>query len=148
VGAVRPQARPNSVLYACLATWVSAGIVGALTAVAFLVFALDPGMVATMREQDQSVAELGLTDSELRTTALIGLGLMALWAGVAMLLAFFAYRRHGWARTCLVVSAGVSVAFALTGAALVVPLLPAAAAVTAVYFLLRPDAREWYRSKP
>jgi hypothetical protein len=145
---LRPQARPNSVLYACLATWVSAGLVGALTALVFLVFALDPNMVATMREQDANVAELGLTDSELHTTALIGLGLMALWSGVAVLLAVLAYRRHGWARTCLIVSAGISVVFALTGAQLVVPLLPAAAAVSAAYFLLRPDAREWYRSKP
>lgn len=141
-------ARPTAVLHACLATWVAGGIVLATTALAFIVFAADPGIVEMMREQNPSaVQDLNMTDSELRTTAMVGIALMAVWAAAAMVLAFFVYRRHGWARICLLISAAASGLLALTGAQQVVPLLPMAAAAITVYSLLRPEARAWFNRR-
>jgi hypothetical protein len=138
-------ARPRALLQACIVTWVVAGIVLATTALAFIVFAADPGIVDMMRERDPSAVEdLNMSDAELRTTALIGIGVIAAWAASAVVLAFLAYRRQNWARICLIISAVTSSLLALTTASLVVPLLPVAAAGFTAYALLRPEVRTWF----
>jgi hypothetical protein len=66
-----------------------------------------------------------------------------LWCLVSMVLAFLAWRRVGWARVTLVVSAAVAGVVSLI--AFPVGLLSAVAAFTTVALLFTGGANDWYR---
>jgi hypothetical protein len=91
----------------------------------------DPNFEQLDAPTDQIVAALWL------------LGAIALiWGVVAMVLAWFAYRRANWARITLVVSAGMTALFSLV--AFPVGLLHTLGSIAVVALLFTGGANEWY----
>lgn len=137
--------RPDSVLYACLTTWITCGVVVLGLGVALATLVGDPGILDDLREQEAATLDrLDLSDGELRAMVFLTVGLVMAWALTAIGLAVLTFLRHDWARILLIISAVPAALLALTAITAVVPLVPAAACVFTVVQLLRPDARAWF----
>jgi len=139
------NARPAAVLRACLITWITAGATLLLCGIAFLMFAFSPDLLDQLREQNpQALEDLQMSEDEIRVTLLVGMAFLGAWAASALVLAVLVYRRHGWARICLIISAAASGLFALTGVAVVLPLVAVVACGVTIQMLLRRDVRDWF----
>ena len=142
--------RPPAVTWACILTWACAGLTTAATAISAVAFALEPDVILDeARLQSPELAEQGVTDTMLMATTYVMLGLVVLWCIAVVVLALLTFRRVGWARIVLVVSASVTAAVCLLGSALggfllVVPLV---ASAVAIVFLLRPDVKAWFAAR-
>ena len=91
------------------------------------------------------MADSGLTHDELLRATYLTVGAASAWSLVATVLAVLAYRRVPAARTSLLVCAcGAGVVCGLAALGAVVMLVPAAACVTTVVLLSRPDVRAWF----
>ncbi|MBZ5738309.1 hypothetical protein [Nocardioides mangrovi] len=138
--------RPSAVVWSCVLTWICTGVTAAGAGISALAFALEPDLILDeARRQSPELADRGITDTMLMTTTYVMLGFVVAWCLAAATLAVLTFRRIGWARIVLVVSASVTIAVSLLGTAmggflLVLPLL---ASVVTVAFLLRPDVRDY-----
>ena len=139
-------ARPDVVLWACLITWIFAGLVSLLMVMSAAVVATAPELVLDqLRRQDPEVTDDVLTQGTL-TSALYGVAAVSVvWSVVASVLAVLVLRRVRWARVALMASTGGVVAFLLVGVAQgqLLLLLPVMAAVTTLLLLARPEVRRW-----
>ena len=137
---------PVTVKVACFLTWVFSGLVallyiGMLTA---LLLAEDRIVDYVLDAPEWQRANL---DSDLLVPVLwVGCLMFLAWSLGACVLAWFAWRRHNWARWVLVVSAGVTVVAAMF--AFPVGVLHQLAAALTVAGLLSAAARAWYASQP
>jgi hypothetical protein len=132
-------------LWACVLTWVSAGLAALLMGLTALVLATSPELVMEeLRRQDPDVVEQGVTQGALRTATFAAAGVTLVWSTVATVLAVLVLRRLAWARVALLGCAAAAGAVSLVGsfasAALV---LPAAACAVVLSLLLRRDVRHW-----
>jgi len=143
------DARPASVVWACVLTWAAAGLTATLLVVTMLVVAADPdALFAEVRRQNPDLVEQGMTDGVMRATLFTVGGLVVVWSGVALALAVLTWRRVRWAAIALTVSAacaGVLCLVMLVGSVLMV--VPLAACALASSLLLRPEARAWYAAR-
>jgi hypothetical protein len=133
---------PYAVRLACALTWIFSG----LTAIAYLVvivgLAVDRGKILDLVRDNPGVRDTSLTDGELVGALVAASAVVILWCLAACLLALLTWRRHGWARSLLLVSVGVAGLVEL--AALPYSLLHVAACVVVFGLLLRVPAREWF----
>ena len=144
-----PDRRPGTVTAAGVLTIIFSGL-------AFLLFGFV--LVLVLVARDMMAGELettpgfeGISIDQVVAVAAVTMGVLALWALVAIILAIFALRRSNGARIGLVVSSVVVAlfcGFSLIGAAdpasflLVVVVL--AAAVTTIVCLFAGGAGDWY----
>lgn len=140
-----PPARPDSVLWACIVTWVFSGAAGLAMAALALVVAASPEMFFDeLRRQDPELARNGLTDQALTTAIYVTAGMTVVWSAVATTLAVLLFRRVAWARLALaacVAGAGAVCLLAATGS--LVMAAPLAGCVVTFSLLLRRDVRAW-----
>ncbi len=140
-----PDRRPEGVLVAFVVTLVSAGLVLLLTAISVAVMAVSPEalMDEVMRQQPE-LADQGVTQELLQTTTFVMGGMVMLWAGAAVVLAFLTLRRRRAAARALTVSAVMSAVLCVGGTfASLVLALPAFASIITVAVLRRPEVRAW-----
>jgi len=133
---------PTPVKVACVFTWVFSGLV-ALVYVALLfvlVVARDDivDYVTGLPEWQQS----NLSSDMLTPVLWLGSLLFLAWSVGAMVLAWFTWRRHNWARYLLVVSAGVSLLASVF--AFPVSLLHIVACVATIACLFTARSRAWF----
>ena len=145
-GATPTSTRPTEVVLACALTWVFAGLTLVVMAASMVVLATSPGLVFDeLHRQNPDLASQGVSDATLRTATFVIGGIVTAWSLAAVVVAVLAFRRVGWARTALVVSAAGSLAlllFATLGQVFLV--VPLAASVVTLALLVRPDVRAWY----
>ncbi|WP_460824394.1 hypothetical protein [Nocardioides ungokensis] len=141
-----PAVRPPGVVWACLLTWVFAGLALLVMGLSITMLATSPGLVFDeLHRQNPDLAATGVSDATLRSATFVIGGVVAAWSLIAVVVAVLAFRRVRWARAALVVSAAGSVAcclFATLGQFLVV--VPLAASVVTLALLVRPEVRAWY----
>jgi hypothetical protein len=127
-------------------TWVCTALAVLVMASSIAVLVADPAFVFDeLRRQNPELAEPDVSEQTLANATYVLGGLVILWSLAAALLAVLVFRRVGWARTALVVSAAVSAGLLLV-AVIVQPLLvlPLAASVVVLALLVRPDVRAWF----
>ncbi|MFC4784445.1 hypothetical protein ACT8ZV_08225 [Nocardioides sp. MAHUQ-72] len=141
-----PTVRPAAVSWACVLTWVCAGLTLLAMAASMALLAASPDLVfEELHRQNPDLAAQGLSDDTLRTATFAVGGVVVVWSLAAMVLAGLAFRRVGWARLSLVGSASASAVcllLATLGQFLLV--LPLAASVVTLALLVRPDVRAWF----
>ncbi|HET7690720.1 MAG TPA: hypothetical protein VFK41_10095 [Nocardioidaceae bacterium] len=144
--------RPASVTWAVILTWVFAGLTAMAMALVLLFIAIDrSGFEAEIERQmaaDPQIRNLGLSVDELIGVVLAACGVVAFWAVSAVVIAFFAFRRHVWARILLGASAAASAALSLVAILGVVPLLTLIPSVVTVVLLFSRSASAWYAGRP
>jgi hypothetical protein len=134
--------RPTAVVAACLLTWIFAGI-AALVFVAFGAFlAVRPYDLVNRVEGMQAWQDAGLSASMIQPVLWAAVVFYVCWAAAACVLAFFAWRRHSWARILLVVSAIAAVVLGVF--AIPVSLAHLAASAVAAGLLLGGSSNRWY----
>ncbi|MEQ6902006.1 hypothetical protein ABLM29_12865, partial [Nocardioides sp. YIM 152588] len=146
--AARADRRPGALVAACVLTWVTTALVAGGLLMVSLAIALtgDELWVEFERQQGQSLADFGVTESQV-TVAVYALTAIAVpWCLAAAGLALAAILGRRWARIALAVSSTLTglfcLALAIANPALVV--LVAVCAVT-TWLLLRPDVAAWRR---
>lgn len=143
------EQRPAAVLWAAVLTWICAGTVGLVAAIAVTVLAADSDAVMTqVLRENPEVADMGIDRNVLITgTVLLGLIVVA-WCLVACVIAAFAIRGAGWARLLLLASTTVATVLMASSAATAFFLVPFAfAGVATIVLLMRPQARQWFRAR-
>lgn len=143
---VPSERRPGAVLAACLITWILSGLTLVMMGLSVVVLAVAPDLVwDELLKQNPDLTEQGVTRAALGTATFVTAAVAAVWALAAIALAVLVYRRVGWARVALSISAvaaGVVCVLASIGALVMV--VPAIACGTALSLLVRPDVRGWF----
>jgi hypothetical protein len=141
-----PGARPPAVLWASVLTWVCTALAVLVMASSIAVLAADPGFVFDeLRRQNPDFDNQAVSEQTLTTATYILGGAVIAWSLAAALLAVLVFRRVGWARVALVISAAVSAGLLLVGSVVQIFLaLPLAASVVTLALLIRPDVRAWF----
>ncbi|MGZ4437646.1 MAG: hypothetical protein ACXVW6_08400 [Nocardioidaceae bacterium] len=145
-----PGRRPASVTAAAWLTWIFAGLtVGVYLLMLVMLVALKEQVLTAVR-QDPSLDNLNISGNQL-IAALWVVGVVVIfWCLSAMVLAFLAMRRMGWARVLLAVSSGIAALFSLfatfTGAFFAI--LIAVACIATMVLMFLPDANAWFAGRP
>lgn len=141
--------RPAAVVWACALTWALSGLVAVGMVLSAVVVAVSPDVfLDQLRRQDAQLAE-DVTEDLLIGT-IIGMAVvLVVWCTAAAVVALFAFRRAGWARVTLLVSAAVAGAGCLLGTALgSFPLLvPMIGCAVTVSMLNRREVRAWFAAR-
>jgi hypothetical protein len=143
-----PERRPATVAIAAGITWFFAGVAAVmfLLVVLMLMFAQD-ALVEAMRS-DARFDDLNVSVDDLLAAVWVVSAVAVFWSVAALALAFLAFRRLGWARILLAVSAGMTCLVSLLAfPAGLLMLLPAGAVLV---LLFTGGANDWYahRSRP
>lgn len=144
-----PARRPTSVVWACALTWAFSGLVAVGMLLSAVVIAVSPELVLDeLRKQDPQLAE-DVTEDLLVGSAIGTAVVLIVWCVAASVVAFFAFRRAGWAQITLLVSAAVAGVGCLVGVAigtfpLLVPLLGCAMTIG---LLNRREVRAWFAAR-
>jgi hypothetical protein len=142
-----PVRRPAAVVWACCLTWVCSTVTVLSMVASAVALALEPDrLFDEARRQNPDLASQGVTDDVLATVAYLMIAGIVLWCVAAIVVAVLVFRRIGWARIVLVVSAAVTAALCLVGSAVGAFLLaaPLLASVATLVLLLRADSRPWF----
>ncbi len=139
----RPH-RPDAVVWACVLVWAFCGLAVVVMSASVALLAGNPDVVLDqLQRQDEDLAGRD-TDLLVRVTYVTA-AVVGLWSLVAALLAALAFRRGAGGRIGVLVSSGVAGVVCLVGVfSSVLLLVPAAAALTTVALLSRPEVRAWY----
>jgi hypothetical protein len=86
-------------------TWVFSTLTAAVFTLVALLLVAQPGRVVARVEQLRQWQDTGLSASAIQPLLWAAVAFYVAWSLAACLLAWFAWRRHSWARTLLVVSA-------------------------------------------
>lgn len=140
-----PRRRPDSLIWACVLTWAFSSAMLLMMLATVLLLASDAGIVVDeLRRQGRDVSGVDL--DLLRSATYVTVGIGALWAVGAMVLAAVAYRGAGWGRVGLVVSAvACAVLCLLASVTSLLALLPGVVCLVTVVLLNRPEVRAWFR---
>jgi phosphatidylglycerophosphatase A len=141
-----PDRRPAGVVVAAALTWLFAGITALLflMVVAMLMFGQD-ALVEALRS-DARFDELNVSVDDLLAAVWVVSAVAIFWSVCAVILAVLAFRRVGWARIGLVVSAAMTMLFSL--GALPASLLLVLPAAATVVLLFTGSANAWYSRRP
>lgn len=115
------RARPDQVIWACGLTWVFSSIT--LLVLGFTTAGLladGAALIDEARAQSPQFDTSGMSDRMLLLGLALFVAVLVVWALSAMVIAFFVWRGHEWARITMIISAGV------TGGLAVVALIPSA----------------------
>lgn len=141
---VDTPAVPRSVKVACVLTWVFSGVVALLYAAMLVALAAAQDRIIDYFTRTPEWERSNLDPDMLLPALWLG-GLMFLgWALGACVLAWFTWRRQGWARWLLVASAGTTVLVALF--AFPFGLVHQVAAVAVIVCLVSASAKQWFGS--
>jgi hypothetical protein len=140
-----PGGTPAPVRTAAILTWAAAGLAIVGFALVGLFLATDRGELFDELERRREYQDLDVTRDQVTVVLGVGLVLLAVWAVVACVLAYFTWRGHNWARITLAVSAGVSAVFCLF--AIPVSLLHLVAGAVVVGLLFSPASNQWFRAR-
>ena len=138
--------RPPAVTRAAVVTWFFATLTILVMGASIVVVATDPALVFDqLQRTNPELVEQGISEQVVVQLVYLLGGLVIAWSLAAVAFASLAFRRVGWARQALVVSAAISSVFTLLGTLdsvlLVIPLM---GSVATVWWLTRPEAREWF----
>ena len=141
-------ARPAAVVQACITTWVASAIVLVAMVVVVVGFSVYPNLVKEVYESDSRFADSDIDLSQLKQASLVLASLFIVWSVAAIVLAWFAFRRHNWARVALIVSAGMAglLSLVLVISSPVLLVVTATCAATVVALSMKP-ARTWYQRR-
>ena len=140
-----PPPRPDSVLWACILTWVFSGLAGlSLAAVALVIAASPDTFFVELRQRDPQLDTQGFSDGALARLIYATATVTVVWSSVATVLAILLFNRVPWARLALVVCAAgagaVCLVLAVQSLVMVAPFL---ACATTFSLLLRREVRTW-----
>lgn len=138
-----PLRRPDALVWACVLTWAFSGLAAVMMAASALLMATSPDLV--LEELQRQGNELGDTSTGAITEAVyLSAAVVVGWSLLASLFAVLAFRGVPAGRSGLLASALVAAVVSLLGVlATPVVVVPAAAAMTTVFLLNRPDVRAW-----
>jgi hypothetical protein len=139
--AVRRE-RPRSVVAAAWLTWVFAGLTAFFFASLLATVLGDRARLLAALQANRRVAEARLSDEQIIGSMWVVAAVGIFWSLAAIALALLAYYGVNAARIVLVVSAALSAVPGLLAVPVGWP--AAAAAVTVVVLLFRPEANEWF----
>jgi len=147
-----PDKRPGTVTAAGVITIVFSSLTLLLFGFVFVGVLVAKDMMATELQEQPGFEDVTM-DQVVGAVALI-VGILAVWAIAAIVLAIFAMRRSNGARITLVVSSvivalfmGLSIVGAQDAASAMIPLLVVVAAVTTIVCLFAGGASGWYAGK-
>jgi hypothetical protein len=133
---------PGQVKMACILTWVFSGVVALLYLAALVALVVDRQPIVDRVVTSPTWRDAGLADDMLLPMLWLGVLLFLAWSVGAIVLAWFAWRRHNWARYLLAASAVVTL---LVGAVAFPVALPhQIACALAAGGLFAPRSRAWY----
>jgi len=142
-----PQERPSAVVTAVVLTTVLGVLAALLAVLTMIVVGMSPELVMEELERQRPALAEGTSISRLQTSTYVTGATCLLLCALALTLAGFVTVGRDWARRGLMITAAFSAgACFLTALMAPVALLPAAAAVTTVVLLARPESRAWCRS--
>lgn len=150
--ALRPAARPGTVLTAAVMTIVTSSVV-LLALVGAMFFVAGDRASFESEVSDEMGSQQAYQDVDVDPAVIVDvfIGLLvvfAVWALVAIVLAVMTMRGSNGARITLVVSAIGAALASLIGVLVVVPLLVTAVCVAVAVLLLRRDAAAWFTTRP
>lgn len=137
-----PPPVPASVRVACILTWLFAGVVALLYAILLVVLLADSQWIVDQVTASPAWTQAGLKQEMLLPVLWLGCLMFLAWSVSAIVLAFFTWRRHNWARYLLVVSAAAAIVAAFFAFPFGVPHQIAAAYVIGALFT--PAAKRWF----
>ena len=134
--------RPGGVVAACVLTWVFAGTSALVFAFVGAWLAVDPGRLVDRVASMQQFQDAGLSESMIQPVLWVAVAFYVAWSLAACVLAFFAWRRHSWARILLAVSAVGAVV--LGAFAIPVSIVHMIACAVAAGLLLGGNSNRWF----
>jgi hypothetical protein len=143
------EKRPATVTIAAVLTWLFASVTAVLFVLAIVVMSVSREQLVDTLREDPDVAALDFSTNDLLAMLWVVSAVVVFWCLSAIVLAVLAFRRVGWARIVLAVSAGIT-------ALITVPTLISApfalvvtlAAVATVVLLFVGGANAWYARRP
>jgi hypothetical protein len=132
-------------VWACVLTWVFAGLATLVMGISALALAAAPDLVfEELARQDPTFDRQGISDQAIRVATWITAGVTIVWSVAAAVLAVLVFRGSGWARVALAGSAaGAGVVCLLAAIGSLLTVLPLTACAVTVALLLRPEVRAW-----
>jgi hypothetical protein len=143
--AVPAGARPRTVMWACVLTWICSGFMALLLVVSMTFLAADSTLVLRrMHEQNPALARQGLSDHAILVVCFVFCALCVVWCLASVGFGVLVFRRVRWAWFALVLSASAVAALCLIGTVgSLMALAPLVAAGATLALLLRPESRRW-----
>ncbi|HET7356712.1 MAG TPA: hypothetical protein VFJ09_08565 [Nocardioidaceae bacterium] len=140
--------RPVTVTVAAVLTWLFAGLATAGYLVVVALLLADRTQLVDRVTTDPQFRGLNITGNELVAALWVMSAIIILWAVIAMVLAFLAFRGHNWARITLVVSSAVTFVACLAAFPFGLAHMIVAAAV--IVLLFTGGANDWFarRTRP
>ncbi len=144
--AAAPRARPATLVWACVLTWIFTGLAAAVLVTSIVLLARDPGVILDkMHEQNPDLASQGVSDHLILVVCYVTCALLTLWSVGASVLAVLAFRRKRLAMYGLLVSTAGAAVFCLLGVlGSFVVVVPLAAAAVTIGCLVRPEVKAWF----
>ena len=148
-GAPDPGRRPGSVTAAAVITWVLSGLTVLLYVLMLAVLLAAKDQILTAVRENPEVARTQINGQDLIAILWVVGVVFVFWCLASIVLAFLAYRRMGWARVLLAVSAGVAALVALvTFLTFPLALVVLAGAVATIVLLFVPASNDWFAGRP
>jgi hypothetical protein len=144
--AAAPGARPTTLVWACVLTWIFTSLTAVVCVASIVVLAQDSSVILDkMHDQNPDLAARGVSDHLILVVCYVTCAVLALWSVGAAVLAVLAFRRKRLAMYGLLVSTAGASFFCLLGAlGSLVVLVPLAAAAVTIGCLVRPDVKAWF----
>ena len=133
---------PGQVKMACILTWVFSGVVALLYLAAVVALVVDRQPIVDRVVESPAWHDAGLSDDMLVPMLWVGVLLFLAWSLGSIVLAWFAWRRHNWARYLLAASAVVTLLVGVVAFPVGIPHQIACA--LAAGGLFAPRSRAWY----
>jgi len=134
------------VTWACVLTWVFAGLTVLVLVASVVVLAADSTTVLRrMHEQNPDLARQGISDHVILVVCYVFCAFCVVWSLAAVACAVLVFRRVRWSWYALVISTAAVGALCLLGVVgSLFTLVPLSAAGATVALLLRPESRRWF----
>lgn len=141
-----PDRRPASVAVAAAITWFFAGVSTLMFLLVVLMLMVGQDALVEALRADARFDELDMSVDDLLAAVWVVSAVAIFWSVSAVALAVLAFRRVGWARVALAVSAVMTVLFSV--GALPVSLLVIVPAAATVALLFTRSANAWFSRTP
>ncbi len=144
--AAATRARPPTLVWACVLTWIFTSLAAVVCVASIVVLAQDSSVILDkMHAQNPDLAARGVSDHMILVVCYVTCVVLALWSVGAAVLAVLAFRRKRLAMYGLLLSTAGASVFCLLGAlGSLVVLVPLAAAAVTIGCLVRPEVKAWF----
>jgi hypothetical protein len=141
-----PDRRPASVIVATALTWLFAGLTTFLFSIIVLMLMFGQDALVEAVRANPQFDEMNVSMDDLLAVLWVASAIAIFWSLSAVILAVLAFRRIGWARIALGVSAAITALMSISAQwAGLIMIIPAAATVG---LLFSRSASAWYSRKP